>query len=222
MPRLRALLFDLDGTLCDSDPVHAGAWEEVLARRGVAMPIERYRAVISGKLNAEIGAMLFPDRPVSEHEAMADEKEALFRERAGGLARLAGLDALLERARREGLATALVTNAPRLNVEHMLAGLGLAGAFAVEVLAEDLGRGKPDPLPYATALARLGITAGEGLAFEDSSSGIRSAKGAGLTVVGVATGHGEADLLAAGADIAVSHFADPRLAPFLGDPKPGR
>lgn len=221
MPRLRALLFDLDGTLCDSDPVHAGAWEEVLARRGIAMPIERYRAAISGKLNAEIGAMLFPDRPASEHEAMADEKEALFRSRAGDLARLPGLDALLDHARGRGLSIALVTNAPRLNVEHMLAGLELAGAFDVEVLAENLGRGKPDPLPYATALARLGLAAGEGLAFEDSGSGIRSAKGAGLKVVGIATGHSEPDLLAVGADVVVRDFADPRLAPLLGDLGPG-
>ena len=212
----RALFFDLDGTLCDSDPVHARSWIEVLAPHGIEMPPERYRTTISGRINAEIGAMLFPDKTASEHARIADEKEALFRRMAPDLERLAGLTALLDLASRRGLPTALVTNAPRLNVDHMLRALDLSDRFDVCVLAEDVGRGKPDPLPYATAASRLGVAPAEGLAFEDSSTGIRSAKAAGLMVVALATGHGEADLIAAGADLAIRDFADERLAHLLG------
>ncbi len=215
MPRIEALLFDLDGTLCDSDPVHARAWTQVLAPLGVEMPYDRYRAEISGRLNAEIGAMLFPDRPPAEQARIADDKEALFRALAPTLRPLPGLEALLGEARGHGWDVGLVTNAPRANVEHMLAALGLAGRFDVEVLAEDVGRGKPDPLPYRVALERLRLGPEEAVVFEDSATGIRAAKAAGLKVVAVATGHGEAELLAAGADAVVADFADPRLSPLL-------
>jgi HAD superfamily hydrolase (TIGR01509 family) len=212
----RALFFDLDGTLCDSDPVHARSWAEVLAPHGIDMPPERYRTTISGRINAEIGAALFPDKPPAEHARIADEKEALFRHMAPDLERLPGLSTLLDVAAERGLPTALVTNAPRLNVDHMLRALGLDDRFDVSVLAEDVGRGKPDPLPYVTAAARLGVNPAEGIAFEDSSTGIRSAKGAGLFVVALATGHAEPDLLAAGADLAIRDFADERLGALLG------
>ncbi len=212
----RALFFDLDGTLCDSDPLHARSWAQVLAPLGIDMPPDRYRTTISGRINAEIGAMLFPEKPASEHARIAEEKEALFRAMAPRLERLDGLTALLDLASRRGLPTALVTNAPRLNVDHMLRALRLSDRFDPCILAEEVGRGKPDPLPYATAAARLGIMPSHGLAFEDSSTGIRSAKTAGLMVVAVATGHTEADLLDAGADLAIRDFGDRRLARLLG------
>lgn len=215
MSRIEALLFDLDGTLCDSDPVHARSWQEVLAPLGIDMPYERYRAEISGRLNAEIGAMLLPDRPAAEQARVADDKEALFRVLAPTLAPLDGLSALLGLAGERGWRLGLVTNAPRANVEHMLGALGLTGRFDVEVLAEEVGRGKPDPLPYRAALERLGVAADAALVFEDSGTGIRSAKAAGLKVVAITTGHGEAELLAAGADAVIADFADPRLGSLL-------
>ncbi|KAA2237641.1 HAD family hydrolase [Salinarimonas soli] len=212
----RALFFDLDGTLCDSDPVHERSWAEVLAPYGIDMTHERYRTTVSGRLNGEIGAMLFPDRTAAEHARIADEKEALFREMAPALKRIAGLTEFLDAASARRLPTALVTNAPRQNVDHMLRALHLSERFDIEVLAEDVGRGKPDPLPYASAAERLGVSPGDGLAFEDSGTGIRSAKTAGLMVVALATGHGEAELTAAGADLVIRDFTDERLTRLLG------
>lgn len=215
-PRLGALLFDLDGTLCDSDPVHARAWTLTLAPLGVAMTPERYRAEISGRINAEIVADLFPDRALADRDRVAADKEALFRELAGALRPLPGLDRLLGEARARGLRTALVTNAPRDNAAHMLRALGLDGAFDAIVLAEEVGRGKPDPLPYRTALDRLGLEPDAAVAFEDTPSGLRSAVGAGLRAVALTTGHDRERLLAAGAGLAIADFADAALAAFLG------
>ena len=79
------------------------------------------------------------------------------------------------------------------------------------VLGEELERAKPDPLPYATALERLGAPAERALAFEDSLPGIRSASGAGVATYGIRTGHPDAALLGAGAVGAIDDFTDSQL-----------
>lgn len=91
----------------------------------------------------------------------------------------------------------MVTNAPKENARHVLKALGLKPPLLV--LAEEVGRGKPDPLPYRVALERLGLAPEEALAFEDSPSGVRSAVGTGIRTYGLLTGHGAEALLQAGA-----------------------
>jgi phosphoglycolate phosphatase len=91
----------------------------------------------------------------------------------------------------------VVTNAPKENAHHVLGALGLDPPLLV--LAEKVGRGKPDPLPYQAALKRLGVAPEEALAFEDSPSGVKSAVGAGLPTYALLTGHPQEALLAAGA-----------------------
>jgi len=93
--------------------------------------------------------------------------------------------------------------------------LGLAKRFDALVIGVELARGKPDPLPYATALSILGSTAAQALAFEDSRAGIASAVGAGIETVGITTGLDAAALRAAGASIAVADFTDPQLSTLL-------
>ena len=120
----------------------------------------------------------------------------------------------------------MVTNAPRANAEQMLAGLGLASRFDVVVIGDELARGKPDPLPYATALARLGADAARAVAFEDSRSGIAAAHAAGIFTFGLSTTLDAPALRAAGADVAIADFADAALmeglrARFGSSPAPG-
>ncbi|QRM28732.1 HAD family phosphatase [Microvirga sp. VF16] len=212
---LKALIFDMDGTLVHSDPVHLEAFAEVLKDEGVAIDEEIYRSKIIGRTNEAIFASLLPHLPVDRHEAYADEKEATFRRMATQLKPLEGLLDLLDWAEGSGIKIALVTNAPRLNADHMLEVLGLAGRFKVEITIEEVERGKPDPLPYLTALERLGIKAEEAIAFEDSPSGMRAAKAAGLFSFGVLTGLTADEMRDVGADGAVMTFRDPALWEIL-------
>ncbi len=208
---MRALLLDLDGTLTDSDPLHYRLWRDVLAEHGVAMDEARYRREISGRLNPDIVADLLPHLGADEALEVARQKEASFREHAGELERLPGLTRLLDRARAQGLALALVTNAPRANAAFMLRAIGLEGAFDVEVLAGELARGKPDPLAYRTALERLELRPEDAVAFEDSPSGVRSASGAGVLTVGMTTGHAPEVLVRAGAATTAADFTEAAL-----------
>ena len=208
---LKALIFDMDGTLVHSDPVHLEAFAEVLKPEGVAIDEEIYRSTIIGRTNEAIFASLLPHLPVERHEAYADEKEATFRRMASNLKPLEGLLDLLDWAEGRGVKIALVTNAPRLNADHMLDVLGLAERFPVQITIEQVERGKPDPLPYLTALERLGIRAEEAVAFEDSPSGMRAAKAAGLFSFGVLTGLSADEMQEIGADGAIMTFRDPAL-----------
>jgi beta-phosphoglucomutase len=214
---LGALVFDMDGTLADSDPVHLLAFRELLAAHGIPMDEETYRRRLSGRTNEAIFAELFPHHPESERGRLADEKEAIFRRRAPELAPLAGLPELLDWAESRSLPLGLVTNAPAENVTHTLEALGIASRFAVRVLGSEVARPKPDPLPYLTALDRLGVPPGQAIAFEDSLAGVRSARAAGIFTVGVLTGQSASDLRAAGADLPVRDFADPALWAILAE-----
>jgi len=212
---VRALVFDLDGTLTDSDPLHHQAFAAALALFGLAMSEERYRTEVSGRTNAAICRLLFPHGTQAEHRRFAEGKESRFRDLASRLERLPGLTYLLAFAAGRGLPTALVTNAPRANAEHMLRGLDLEGGFTVMVLAEEVDRPKPDPMPYRLAAERLGIAPGEAVAFEDSVAGVRSASAAGLVTFGVTTSQTAATLRSAGADHAIADFEDPLLWDLL-------
>ncbi|WP_022799086.1 HAD family hydrolase [Thermus islandicus] len=193
---LKALLFDLDGTLADTDPLHLLAWREALKPYGLEVDREFYGKRISGRLNPEIVQDLL-GLEGEEARRLIETKEARFRELAQELKPTPGLLDLLERAKRKGLTWGVVTNAPKENARHVLKALGLKPPLLV--LAEEVGRGKPDPLPYRVALERLGLAPEEALAFEDSPSGVRSAVGAGIRTYGLLTGHGAEALLQAGA-----------------------
>ena len=215
---LKAIIFDLDGTLTDSDKVHFQVFQEIFSQRGIALDKALYREKISGHQNAEIVAEFFPELPAAAGEAFSAEKEATFRAIAQDkLTPLPGLLDLLSQIERRGLAKALVTNAPRENAAFMLAALNLRETFHPVVIGDDLPRAKPDPLPYQTALNKLAIAPAEAIVFEDSPTGIRAATGAGILTVGVTTTHPAEKLMAAGASEAIADFADPYVRAVLAE-----
>ncbi|MCS7067699.1 MAG: HAD-IA family hydrolase [Meiothermus sp.] len=209
--RLKALLFDLDGTLADTDRLHEQAWLEGLAQHGLRADHHFYQTQISGGLNPEIVRRVLPWLSEAEGELFLAQKEARFRELAAGVKPLPGLRKLWVWAQSRGLRRALVSNAPRANARFMLERLGLE--FDLVVLSEELPAGKPDPLPYRTALAQLGLGPEAALAFEDSPSGVRAAVGAGLRTVALTTGHRPEAL--AGAFLHIADFTDEHLWAWL-------
>ena len=208
---LDALLFDLDGTLTDTDKLHLLAMQQLLLEEGRVFTEAEFDAHVSGRANADLCRYLFPDRPVSEHQLFAERKEARFRALSPTLQPTAGLLRLLEHAEHRRIGVAVVTNAPRANAVHMLDAMGLNERFAHVLVAEELARAKPDPLPYLTGLECLGASAEAGIAFEDSIPGLTAAVGAGVFTVGLATSQSPEALLAAGAHLVVEDFNDPRL-----------
>jgi HAD superfamily hydrolase (TIGR01509 family) len=205
------LLFDLDGTLVDSDAEHLIAFQRVFAPHGIKLDRSEYATNIMGASNEMIARRYLSHLPSHEQAATLDAQEAAYRDGLGDLEPIMGALALLDYADRRGLKRAVVTNAPRANAEKVLAALGIGRRLPIVVIGGELARSKPDPLPYLTALERTGALAARSLAFEDSLSGVRAAAAAGLAVVGMTTTLDSRTLIEAGATFAASNFTDPRI-----------
>ncbi|WP_375515595.1 HAD family hydrolase [uncultured Nostoc sp.] len=212
---LAAILFDLDGTIVNTDPIHYRAWREMLLNYSIEIDETFYKSQISGRLNPEIVKDILPQLSTVEGQKFADEKEALFRKLAPHLKPLSGFSELLAWTETHQLKRALVTNAPRLNAEFMLEVLGIKEVFHTVVLADDCIAGKPDPAPYQVALNKLGIKAEEAIALEDSPSGIWAAVSAGIRTIGIASTHDPQLLQEIGAFMAIPDFTDLQLWTFL-------
>jgi HAD superfamily hydrolase (TIGR01509 family) len=212
----KALLFDIDGTLTDTDALHLEAFNEVLGPYGHAFDHARFTKELQGFSNASIGERFLPDEPVERRAAIIGEKEKTFRKLlAGRIEPLPGLMALLARADRAKIPMVAVTNAPRLNAEMLLSGLGILERFKVLVIGDELAHGKPHPMPYLEGLRVAGAAAAASVAFEDSRSGVRSACSAGIPTVGIETSLSHHDMIAAGAVMTARAFDDPELLTFV-------
>jgi HAD superfamily hydrolase (TIGR01509 family) len=212
MPPQMALLFDIDGTLTNTDALHLEAFNRVFGPRGHLFDHARFTNELQGFSMASIRARFLGDEPPERQLAIMDEKEATFRRLAAdGVPPMPGLMALLDLADRANVPMAAVTNAPRLNAEMMLAGLGIAHRFKALVIGDELPHGKPHPLPYQEGLRALGAAADASLAFEDSRSGVQSATAAGIATVGMLTSLTHADMIAAGAVMTAKDFENPEL-----------
>ena len=208
----KALLFDIDGTLADTDPLHLAAFNQVLGPHGHSFDHARFGKELQGFYNESIFERFLAHEAPERRASILGEKERIFRELVGGqIVPVPGLMALLDRADRAGVPMVAVTNAPRPNAELLLAGLGIAHRFKALVIGDELAHGKPHPLPYLEGLRLAGAQASASLAFEDSRSGIQSATAAGIATIGMRTGLGHADLLAAGAVASARAFDDPEL-----------
>ena len=129
----KALLFDIDGTLTDTDALHLEAFNRIFAPRGEVFDHARFTRELQGFSLASIKARFLAGEPADRQDAIMDEKEAIFRELASAkIEPLPGLMALLDRADRAGVPMAAVTNAPRLNAEMMLRGLGITHRFRAD------------------------------------------------------------------------------------------
>jgi beta-phosphoglucomutase family hydrolase len=183
----RAVLWDLDGTLVDSEAFHWQSWRDTLAPEGLSVTYEQFLASF-GKKNDPImrewlGAGYTPERAVR----LADAKEADYRRliAAHGLTALPGAREWLTALHADGWKQAIVTSAPAANADVMLRALELASLFEAVVTAEDVAAGKPDPEVFLTAASRLGVPSSRCIVVEDAAAGIEGARRAGMRCIGV-------------------------------------
>jgi HAD superfamily hydrolase (TIGR01509 family) len=208
----KALLFDIDGTLADTDALHLEAFNQVFGPRGHVFDHARFSKDLQGFSNASISARFLAEESPARQTAILGEKEAAFRKLvAGKVQPLRGLMPLLALADRAGVPMVAVTNAPRLNAEMLLSGLGIMHRFKALVIGDELVHGKPHPMPYLEGLRAASAAPNLSLAFEDSRSGIQSASAAGIATIGIRTSLGHADMVAAGAVMTAKTFDDPEL-----------
>jgi beta-phosphoglucomutase family hydrolase len=212
MTEVRAFLFDMDGVIVDSNPLHRVAWAEYNRRQGVETT-EAMQQRMYGKRNDMIvrdylGQHL-TDAEVFAHGAA---KEKLYREMlAPRLSEtlVPGLIAFLER--HPEMPKAVATNAEPANVEFVLDAAELRGVFRFAVDGQQVANPKPHPDVYLRAAELLGIPPANCVVFEDSHGGVAAGLAAGMRVVGIATTYAELP----GTSLVVRDFGDAALEAWL-------
>ena len=212
---LSAILFDLDGTLANTDPIHFAVWQDILSQYSLSIDTAFFQKHISGKTNAQITSDILPQLSQEEAWQLAIDKEVRYRQLAKILQPMPGLEKILKLTDTASLKRAVVTNAPEENAVHMLENLQLTNVFPLVIMAKDAPPGKPHPAPYRLALERLGVEAQNAIAFEDSPSGITSAVAAGIYTIAIASSHDPNHLLEVGANMAIEDFKSQELWEFL-------
>ena len=187
MNESRAVLWDMDGTLIDSEEFHWRSWQEAMAKEGIAITREQFLASF-GQRNDSIlprwlGSMATPERI----ERIGEAKEELYRSlvRKHGMAPLPGVATWVHKLQEQGWLQAIASAAPRANVEVILEALAASHLFQAIVAAEDVSKGKPDPEVYLTAASRVGVPPKRCVVVEDAAAGVEGARRAGMRCVGV-------------------------------------
>jgi HAD superfamily hydrolase (TIGR01509 family) len=206
---LDALLFDLDGTLVDTDAIHMRAWQQVLEPYEIRVTPELYRAQIMGFSDEAIAATVL--QPVPRGKV-----RELFAQKALGvqygindtLQPREGIAELLKWALALGLVCGVVTNADRAHAERLLECVGLRPQMRLIVCGPELLASKPNPLPYTEALRQAGVSADAAHAFEDSLAGVASAVGAGIPTTAIDVGLDRDTVMSHGVGYIAEHFAD--------------
>ena len=182
-----AVIFDMDGVICDTNPYHSLAWKTFLEKYGIASSEAEFIAHMYGKSNSYILAYFFKRAFIGEEfDQMEFEKEALFREiYEPHVKPIAGLLAFIEDLKANGVPTGIATSAPYLNMELILSKLPLRSQMESLLASENVSKHKPNPEVYLKSAANLGILPQNCVVFEDSFSGVTAGKAAGAKVVGV-------------------------------------
>jgi beta-phosphoglucomutase len=187
MSDVKAVLWDLDGTLVNSEDYHWQSWRDALAPEGLSITYEQFLASF-GMKNDPIMRMWLTDGYTPERAVrIAEAKEADYRRLAQqhGLAPLPGAREWVTALKAAGWRQAIATSAPRANADVMLAALGMTSMFDALVVAEDVSHGKPDPEVFLTAAARVGVPPSRSIVVEDAATGIEGARRAGMKCIGV-------------------------------------
>ncbi len=187
---VKALIFDMDGTIIDNMMVHHRAWQQLLGELGYSWTLEEIKARVWGK-NEEIFERLFPGKFSPEQVVeLTDRKERRYVEiYRPDIAMLAGLEKLLEDARATGVRLGIATAAPKICVDFVRDALSLENYFDTIVDAQQVSRGKPHPEGFLLAAESLGVSPEECVVFEDAPVGVEASQAAGMRTYVVLTTH---------------------------------
>ena len=207
---LAAVIFDFDGVLADSEPVHLQVFQTVLDSIGITLTAEEYYAKYLGYSDRDAFIHVLRDRGVAIEpgtlESLLERKKGLFPQAIGDHTLFPGAAECIARVA-DHVPVAIASGALRHEIELILERSGLDGRFPVIVAAGETERSKPAPDPYARAFELLGasgaLRAGAAptdvVAIEDSEWGLQSARGAGLRTLAVLTSYGKESLPSADA-----------------------
>lgn len=195
---IKAIIFDMDGTMIDNMDYHRQAWQEFCLNRGIKLSDNEFNKKLSGKKNDEYFKVLFNQKfTETQIKEMAEEKEFIYRKLyENKVEEIKGLTIFLKKIMERKIICAIATTSPIANREMILNKLQLHPYFSVIFGDEDVINGKPNPEIYLKTIKKLKVDPKNCLVFEDSPAGVQSAKSAGvLTIVALLSSHSQNELI---------------------------
>lgn len=182
----KALIFDFDGLILDTEEPDYQAWQEIYQQSGCELPLAVWATFI-GSMHTFDPYQYLQEQSgrAVDRETIRREQRARFEELLADPAPMPGVEAYLEDAQRLGLRLAVASSSPRDWVVGYLDRLGLSGCFESLSCGDEVEYTKPDPAVYQLALARLNVSAVDAVALEDSPNGVKAAQRAGIFCVAV-------------------------------------
>ncbi|WP_051979441.1 HAD family hydrolase [Edaphobacter aggregans] len=205
MSAARAVLWDMDGTLIDSEEFHWISWRNTMAKEGVPITHEQFLSSFGQRNDSIIPRWLGAASTSEWVERISNAKEELYRDliRKHGMSPLPGVSDWVRRLHEEGWLQAIASAAPRPNIEVVVESLKAAHYFQAIVSAEDVHKGKPDPEVYLLAASQVGVSPDRSIVVEDAVAGVEAARSAGMRSIGVSRNgkHLAADLVVGSLDL---------------------
>jgi HAD superfamily hydrolase (TIGR01509 family) len=191
-PPVRAVVFDMDGLMFNTELVFNATGTELLRRRGKVPHPQLFQQMMGRRAAEAFTAMIELMELTETIDELQEESEAIFYDLLDDiLAPMPGLFKLLERIESVGLPKGVATSSGRAYLEDMLGRFDLAHRFHMTLGAEDVTNGKPDPEIYLTAAERLDVEPAEMLVLEDSEAGTQAAAAAGAQIISVPHEHSD-------------------------------
>jgi len=202
MSEIKAVIFDLDGTILDNNEFHLKAWKKYLKDNGMEISDEDFKKYISGRTNADAIAHLYKKNMTAEEASIHYlKKEEIYRKiYEKEIAPIAGLPEFLEDLQSHNVTMAIATSGVQVNIDYMFEHVQLKKYFTEIINSAHITRGKPHPEIFLKTAAALHTAAANCIVFEDSLPGITAGKAAGMKVVAITTSHkpeelNEADMI---------------------------
>ena len=216
MKQVKAIVFDFDGLIIDSETPDYHAWRKIYQAHGLDLPLSTWLPLVGDAtqyFNIDQRIAELTGKPVDGIELWKNQR-AIYLEMLEGIAPMPGVEDYLCAAQQLRIRVGIASGSSRSWVISRLDQLGLTDRFETVVCRDDVGRAKPDPAAYLVAVSNLGVTADQAIALEDSPPGVKAAKSAGLYCIAV-PGPMTKGMLFDHADMRLESLADISLQELL-------
>lgn len=213
---LKGVIFDMDGVVVDSHPIHIKAWKRLLDSAGVVAADQELDIVREGKTKEEILRYFMGSISTDDMRAYGEDKDRLYREEARELKTVKGVRRLLNQLSGSGISVAVASSGSAWRVDQTLETFGLKDYFSVVVSGSEFPTGKSDCTIFFETAQRMRVECQSVLVFEDSVEGTKSATSLGMKCVGIGNKSRANGLLAVGAERVVPDFTEISLKELQG------